>query len=68
MPTTVRLHRIIVPTLQTVDRAVLELKGTPAPFEEADLPGALRLERDDHANVGRTVTSSILWPVNVREK
>jgi hypothetical protein len=54
MPTTVRLHRIIASTPETVDSAVLELEGTPGPFEEANLPGEIRVDRDDHANLGRT--------------
>jgi hypothetical protein len=31
MPTTVRLHRTIASTPETVDSALLELEGTPAP-------------------------------------
>jgi hypothetical protein len=56
MPTTA-LHRIIASTPETVDSALLELEGTPAPFEEANPPGEIRVDRDDHANVGRTGSS-----------
>jgi hypothetical protein len=56
MPTTV-LHRIITSMPETVDSALLELEGTPAPLEEANPPGENRADRDDHANVGRTRSS-----------
>jgi hypothetical protein len=54
MPKTVRLRRVIASTPETVDGALLEREGTPAPFEDANLSGEIREDRDDHADVGRT--------------
>ena len=56
MPTKL-LHRIIPSTPETVDSALLELEGTPAPFEEANPTGEIRVDGDDHVNVGRTGSS-----------
>jgi hypothetical protein len=54
MPTTVRLHGIIASTPETVDSALLELEGTPAPLRRRTYLARFGVHRDDHANVGRT--------------
>jgi hypothetical protein len=46
MPKTVRLRRVIASTPETVDGALLEREGTPAPFEDANLSGEIREDRE----------------------
>jgi hypothetical protein len=55
MPTTVRLHRIIAPTRRQLTAHSSNQTLHRPPSRRTNLPGEIRVNPDDHTNVGRTV-------------